>query len=112
MPSATAIMRHSSAETGSTFDIPMSASFPSGTVTGTVRVTHNGTDLWSVPGNGFSAQQAVYVREGVPAVLEARRPPVGLMHAGGFLERRRERFATGRVRVDETPQSSFFSGVG
>lgn len=111
IPSATAIKRYS-AETGSTFDVPVSAAFPGGTVIGTVRVTHNGAGFWSVSGNGFTPEQSAYVCEGVSAVLEARRPSTGLKQAGDLLERRRKRFAAGGVKFDETPQSSFISGVG
>lgn len=88
MPSATAIERYST-ETGLTFGVPVSAAFPGGTVTGSVRVTHNGAGLWSESSNGFTPELAAYVCEGVSAILEARRPSMGLKQAGDLLERDR-----------------------
>ncbi|WP_022893264.1 hypothetical protein [Agromyces subbeticus] len=112
MPSVTSLKRFADEQHGRTFDVPVSAEFPGGTVSGWVRVTRHGKHEWSVSGLGFGEQEKAYVTEAVSAVLEARRPSRALAQVGNLLERRRARFAAGGTKIDPTERSSFISGVG
>lgn len=112
MPSATSVKRFAAEQHGRTFDVPVSAEFPGGTVSGWVRVTRHGDHEWSVSGLGFRDQDSAYVAEAVSAVLESRRPSRALEQVGDLLERRRQRIASGGTKIDPTTRSSFISGVG
>lgn len=63
-------------------------------------------------GNGFTPKQAAYVTEAVSAVLEARRPSMGLRQTGDLLERRRARLEVEGIKFGRTLQPSFIARVG
>ena len=112
MPSATTIKAFSAANNGETFDVPVSASYPGGTVQGWVRITNNGPGEWSVSGLGMDDKANAYISEAVSAVLEARAPSVALANMPDLMARRRMRFAAGGVKINRTEKSGFISGVG
>jgi hypothetical protein len=111
MPSAAAIRRYSY-ENGGTFDVPVSATFPGGNVSGWVRVTQNGANTWSVQGLNFPDADPGQVAEAISAVLEARRPSTALQDAGDLLARRAERIAAGGEKIQAPPHESFIIGAG
>lgn len=111
MPSASSIKRYA-AETGQTFDVPVTATFPGGDISGWVRVTKNGPDEWSAQGVNFPGGNDLQVAEAVGAVLEARRPSTALAEAGDLMQRRTERIAAAGAKIQETPHDSFVSGAG
>ena len=100
MPSATSIKRYATNEGSATFDVPVSASYPGGSVTGWVRVTRGANGTWATRGLGFSPEDSAYVAEAVQAVLEARRPSRALQEVGDLLDRRRARAAALGTRVE------------
>ncbi|MEK6311931.1 MAG: hypothetical protein V4755_14620, partial [Curtobacterium sp.] len=91
MPSATAIRRYAKEQHGRTFDVPVEASYPGGTVSGYVRVTQNGPGTWSVSGVEMDPRANAFVAESVQAVLEARAVTSALRNVPDILERRAER---------------------
>lgn len=98
MPSATSIKSFSNAavegkKPGETFDVPVSAQFPGGSISGWVRVSRGADGTWATQGLGFTPEQAAYVAESVQCVLESRHPSRALADAGDLLERRRHRAA-------------------
>ena len=98
MPSATSIKSFAAAqvpgkEPGDAFDVPVTADFPGGEVSGWVRVLPTADGTWATKGMGFTVQQAAYVAESVQCVLEARHPTMALRQVGDMLERRRQRAA-------------------
>ena len=111
MPSATSIKRYA-AETGSTFDVPVTATFPGGDISGWVRVTKNGPNAWSAQGLNFPDGDSAMVSEAVGAILEARRPSTALREVPDLMVRRAERIASGGHRLQESPKESFISGAG
>lgn len=112
MPSAHAV-RSFAADTGAaTFDIPVSGSYPGGSVQGWVRVTPQRPGEWSVSGLGMTPEASAYVSEAVSAVLEARTPSIALASTEDLMARRQRRFAMGGVRLHNTERSTFISGVG
>ena len=111
MPSATSIKRYA-AEHGTTFDVPVTATFPGGDISGWVRVTQNGPGEWSTQGLSFPDGDSVQVAEAVGAVLEARRPSTALREAGNLLDRRRARIAAAGEAITTAPASSFVTGAG
>lgn len=78
---------------GETFDLPVSAQFPGGEVSGWVRVSVGKDGTWATQGLGFTPEQSAYVAESVQCVLESRRPSRALGEVGDLLERRRRRAA-------------------
>ncbi len=98
MPSATAIRRFAQ-ETGGTFDVPVSATYPGGDVSGWIRVTRTSDGGFAIRGLGFSPESSAYVAEAAHAVLEARRPSRALSEVGDLLERRRQRASALGVRT-------------
>ncbi|MFE6966787.1 hypothetical protein ACFVAJ_16885 [Agromyces sp. NPDC057679] len=112
MPSAAAVKRFSYNH-GGTFEFPVTGDFPGGKITGTVRVTQNGVNEWSVQGLGFPAGNAELIAEAIGAVLEARRPSLAVEDAAQLARRRAERFAAAGSRVDgPKADSSFISAAG
>ena len=111
MPSATSIKRYAANEGSATFDVPVSASYPAGSVTGWVRVTRGADGAWATRGLGFSPEDSAYVAEGVQAVLEARRPSRALQEVGDLLDRRRARAAALGTRV-EVANSQWIKRLG
>jgi hypothetical protein len=97
---ATSIKRYATNEGSATFDVPVSASYPAGSVTGWVRVTRGADGSWATRGLGFSPEDSAYVAEAVQAVLEARRPSRALEEVGDLLDRRRARAAAVGARVE------------
>lgn len=98
MPSATAIKSFAGANVfgkgpGETFDVPVSAQFPGGSIDGWVRLAKSADGTWATEGLGFTPEQSAYVAESVQCVLESRRPSRALHDAGDILERRRQRAA-------------------
>jgi len=98
MPSVAAVRSYEQAtdppkRPGGTFDVPVSATFPGGEVSGWVRVIRDKDGGWATQGLGFSKAQSAYVAEAVQCVLEARHPTMALAQAGDILERRRMRAA-------------------
>lgn len=112
MPSSSAIKSFSASMNGETFDVPISATYPGGTVQGWVRVTNNGPGEWSVSGLGMDDKANAYVSEAVSAVLESRTPSLALSQMPDLMARRRHRFAAGGVKINRTEKSGFISGVG
>ncbi|AZZ54983.1 hypothetical protein [Rathayibacter iranicus] len=112
MPSVTSIKRYAEEINGQTFDVPVEAEYPGGTVSGYVRVTKGVGGEWSVSGLEMPPAAASYVSEAVSATLEDRRPSRALGQVEDLLERRRQRFAAGGVKLVETPQSDWIRGVG
>lgn len=131
MPSATAIKRYADDIDGATFDVPVEAHTPAGTMHGYVRVTRGKNGLWLVesPELGRDEQgrptvtdpatgqarlatpreiaRSQYVTEAVNAVLESRRPSLALKEVGDLMARRRER----RAQLGETLVTPDQSGV-
>jgi hypothetical protein len=112
MPSAHAIRQFAKDTGAATFDVPVSATYPGGTVQGWVRVTPQGPGEWSVSGMKMAEDASAYVSEAVSAVLEARTPSVALANTEDLMARRWRRFAQGGVKLHETNPSTFISGVG
>ena len=121
MPSVTAIRRYA-LETGAaqleasqggqaTFDVPVTATYPGGEVTGWVRVTRSSDGSWATRGLGFSKEASAYVAEAVQCVLEARRPTRALADTGDLLERRRQRAAQIGTHLAEV-RSSWIKAAG
>ncbi|GAA3603941.1 hypothetical protein [Microlunatus ginsengisoli] len=93
MPSATSI-RSFAAHTRGAFDIPVEAADADGhRITAWVRAVQHSPGAWSVSGLGFGGATDAQVSEAVAAVLEARRPTLGLRQAGDLIERHRQRLA-------------------
>jgi hypothetical protein len=111
MPSAASIKRFAKEQAG-TFDVPVTATHPTGDISGWVRVTQNGVNEWSVQGLSFPGGDSAQVAEAVSAVLESRRPSTALRDAGDLLERRRERLAAGGEVLNTPKIDSFVAGAG
>jgi len=116
MPSVTSVRSFASADfpgkpPGATFDVPVSADFPGGEVSGWVRVARGADGVWATQGLGFTHQQAAYVAESVQCVLEARHPTMALRQAGDILERRRQRAAQLGTKAERV-RSSWIKAVG
>ncbi len=116
MPSATAIKSFSNANVegkrpGETFDVPVSAQFPGGEVSGWVRVTRSQDGTWATQGLGFTPEQSAYVAESVQCVLESRHPSRALAEVGDLLERRRQRAAALGASAQPV-RSSWIKNVG
>lgn len=92
MPSASAIRRFQS-EGNDTFDVPVTVETHDGRqVSGWVRMSGSGRN-WEASALGFKGEDQVQVSEAVSAVMESRRPSVGLAQAGDLLARHRRRVA-------------------
>ena len=76
-----------------TFDVPVTATHPGGSVSGWVRVTWGDDGHWATRGLGFDAASSAYVAEAAQCVIEARRPSRALREVGDLIERRRGRAA-------------------
>jgi hypothetical protein len=111
MPSASAIKRFAYNNAG-TFDVPVTATFPGGAVSGWLRVTQNGANEWSVQGLNFPAGDSEQVAEAVSAILEARRPSTALRDAGDLRARRAARIEAAGVAIRPSPNDSFITGAG
>jgi len=110
MPSVAAIKSFANAlvpgkAPGDTFDVPVTADFPGGEVSGWVRVVPTKDGTWATQSLGFSPQQAAYVAESVQCVLESRHPAMALRQAGDLLERRRQRAAQLGVAAEQVRSS-------
>ncbi len=116
MPSVTSIRRYASELAASeggqvTFDVPVTAEYPGGEVTGWVRVTRSQDGTWATRGLGFSKESSAYVAEAVQCVLAARRPTRALVETGDLLERRRQRAAAIGTTLAEV-RSSWIKAAG
>jgi len=116
MPSATSIKAFSNASVegkrpGETFDLPVSAQFPGGEISGWVRVSRGADGTWATQGLGFTPEQAAYVAESVQCVLESRHPSRALADAGDLLDRRRQR-AAALGTVAQPMRSGWIKSVG
>lgn len=111
MPSATSIKRYASQSPSATFDVPVSATHPGGTVTGWVRVTRGDDGTWATRGLGFSPADSAYVAEAAQAVLQARRPSRALAEVGDLLDRRRQRATVMGTRM-EVAHSTWIARLG
>ena len=100
MPSVTAIRAFAKDSGNATFDVPVTADYPGGEVTGWVRVTRTDDGSWATRGLGFTPESSAYVAEAVQCVLEARRPTRALHDTGDLLERRRQRAAQIGTKVE------------
>lgn len=111
MPSATSVKAYE-AETGGTFDLPVSAIDGQGrSVSGWVRVTRSGRD-WTVSDlGGFGDTTGMQVSEAVSAVLESRRPSRALTQVGDLIARHKARRAAAGAPLTAVP-SGFISSVG
>ena len=109
MPSATSIRSWDKGH-GGTFDVPVSAEYPGGSVQGWVRVTRNG-DHWHATGLNFPDNANVHVGEAVSSVLEARRVTTALSDIGNLADRARARQSAGGVPVRPV-KSSWIGGMG
>ena len=94
-----------------TFDVPVTATYPGGEVTGWVRVTRSEDGGFATRGLGFSKEASAYVAEGVQCLLEARRPTRALAETGNLLERRRQRAAQIGTHLAEV-RSSWIRAAG
>lgn len=112
MPSITQIKKASADRGHETFDVPISASFPGGSVDGWVRVTRNGPGEWSVQGLNMDPKAAAYAAEAVSALLEARKVSTAAVENPDLMARRQARFARGGIKMQETKNSAFITGVG
>lgn len=112
MPSVTQIRKHSAKIGHETFDVPVSGSYPGGTVQGWVRVTRNRAGVWSVSGPGMTKEAQAYIGEAVSALLESRRISTAMTEQTDLMARRRHRFAQGGIAMSKTEKSGFISGVG
>lgn len=113
MPSATSIRKYAKELKGRTFDVPVEANTPAGTVMGHVRITPGPNGTWSVSGVRMPDGRNEYVSEAVQAILEDRRPSLALAQTQDLLERRRERlFAAGTKQSPPKYASTFIEGVG
>ena len=110
MPSVSSIRRFAS-ETRGTFDVPVVATYPGGSVSGWVRVTRLSDGSWASRGLGFSPEASSYVAESVQCLLEARRPSRALVEVGDLLERRRQRAAALGIRPQPV-RSSWVRSIG
>ncbi len=112
MPSYTSINRFAAENPGETFDVPVTAEYPGGSIEGWVRVTKSENGTWRTKGLGFTTAQSVYVDEAVNCVLEARRPTRALTDVGPILESRRERFARQGIQVPRLATSGWIKSLG
>lgn len=114
MYSATNIRAYALESGNKTFDIPVSAEYPGGTVQGWLRVTPQGKGAWGVAGLGMDEKSAAYVAEAAAAVLESRTPSVALGRVKDLMVERKKRFAQSGVAVELVPteKSGFIAGVG
>ena len=113
MPSATAMRRYASKIKGDTFDMPVTAAYPGGSVTGWVRCTRYGDHDWSVQPLGFSDKRGgAIVSEAVESIACAKRPRMALHQAGDALLKRRLQKADNPQMVDTHKKSSFINAVG
>jgi hypothetical protein len=116
MPSVASIKSFSAAQVpgkdpGAPFDVPVTADFPGGEVSGWVRVLQTADGTWATKGMGFTVHQASYVAESVQCVLEARHPTMALRQAGDLLERRRQRAARFGVAAEQV-RSTWLTKMG
>ncbi|MHB8318133.1 MAG: hypothetical protein ACYDEP_02710 [Acidimicrobiales bacterium] len=116
MPSVSSIRSFSNASVdgkrpGETFDVPVSAQFPGGAISGWVRVVRGADGTWGTKGLGFTREQSAYVAESVQCVLEARHPSRALSEVGDLLERRRQR-AAALGAVPQQVRSGWIKDVG
>jgi len=112
MPSATSIRRFSEENKGRTFDVPVDATYPGGSVSGYVRVTANGPGQWSVSGVGMNEEANAYVSESVQAVLEARSVSRALKDVPDILERRTQRLAAAGAKQTPVHHSDWIRSCG
>ncbi|MGN7187551.1 KTSC domain-containing protein [Microbacterium enclense] len=112
MPSVTAIRRFSAEKRGRTFDVPVDATYPGGSVSGYVRVTNNGPGMWSVEGLGMDPEAKAYVSESVQALLEARSVTMALNQIPDMLARRAERLRSAGVGQREVVASDWVRSAG
>jgi len=112
MPSATAIRRFAKDESGRTFDVPVDATYPGGSVSGYVRVTQNGPGTWSVSGLNMDPRANAYVAESVQAVLEARAVRSALRNVPDILERRAERLRSAGTAPKPVYHSDYIRAAG
>jgi hypothetical protein len=110
MPSVAAVRRYASRLSGGTgqeavtFDIPVSAVYPDGEVSGWVRATCGADGTWATRAlgahdEGAHTKAGEYVAESVQCLLEARRPSRALREVGDLLERRRQRRVSTGVKL-------------
>lgn len=113
MPSATAIKRFSRENPG-TFDVPVTVEGAGGTtVTGWVRVTRETPTRWTVNMIGDAPEHVrVKTEEAVAAVLEARRPSLGLKRVGDLQQARRGRLAAKGASMVKPDTSTWINGLG
>ncbi len=112
MPSATSIKRFSDEIGHDTFDLPIEAEYPGGTISGYVRVTRNGPSEWAVSGVNLPEPANSYTAEAVSAVLEGRRPRMALASTQNLLARRQARLAAAGVAVKPIEHSEWIRGIG
>ncbi|MGC0250424.1 hypothetical protein [Pseudactinotalea sp. Z1748] len=111
MPSRTAINRFATENKGNTFDVPVSASLPSGDVQGWVRVTKVGPGRWETSGVGFTGDAEVGVAEAVGATLEGRSSAMKPQSFNDLIERRKQRIAEQGFEMSEVT-STWIESVG
>lgn len=111
MPSKTSIARYSAENGHGTFDVPVSASLPSGDVQGWVRVTRNGPGQWHTTGVGFEEGVELGVAEAVGATLEGRAAALKPQSFGDLIARRTERQAAQGIAM-EAVSSTWIESVG
>ncbi|MCL6424378.1 hypothetical protein Bequi_13490 [Brachybacterium sp. JHP9] len=98
MPSAASIRSFAETQDGKSFDVPVEAAFPGGTVSGWVRCRRTEDGLWMTQGLDFHGRQA-QIQEAVSAVLEARRVTTALSGVESLDERRLNRLSRAGARV-------------
>jgi hypothetical protein len=112
MPSYASVNRFASENPGESFDVPVTAEYPGGSIEGWVRVARTENGTWRAKGLGFSPEQTAYVDEAVLCVLEARRPSRALSGVASLVESRRERFARQGVQVPQLVTSGWIKNLG
>lgn len=111
MPSATSIRSFAETQNGKSFDVPVEATYPGGSVSGWVRCTRGEDGTWMTEGLDFKGDQR-QVAEAVSAVLEARSVRTALKQWESMDDRRAERLARSGAKLHDVSGSSFIKGIG
>jgi hypothetical protein len=115
MPSATAMRRFADRlpESQQTFDMPVTAKYPGGSVTGWVRCTRHGNHDWSTEPLNFSDPKGgAVVSEAVESIASSKRPTMALSEAGETLAARRSQKMDHVEVMSPAKKSSFISQLG
>lgn len=112
MPSATAMRRFADRlpPHQQTFDMPVTATYPGGSVTGWVRCTRHGDHDWSTePLNFKDPKGGAVVAEAVESIASSKRPTMALAEVGDTLAARRAQKTERPEAFTPEGRSSFIS---